>query len=120
MDAKPLAIPDIRFEQTFMVALKKEALKQHQYKIRKLKGSQDIVVSEDFGEPTITTFVVAKVIVRDVVLLPLVHGMLWTGFLIMMKPWLKACTQNGRRLGAGIYNVIVGRNVYPKPQTKRI
>ncbi|SCU83808.1 LAMI_0C04786g1_1 [Lachancea mirantina] len=100
------AIPDLRFEQTFMNAVRKEAIARHGI-TAKTQDSSD-------GKVKITAGVVCKVILRDVFLMPFVQGILWTSVLIAMRPWLSNATRSGQRLGRYIYRTILGKDLVPK------
>lgn len=102
MERKAITIPDVRFEQTFRAALAKESARQ-----RQLRAQKEGEAAAD-GEAGISALVVAKVVVRDVLLMPLVQGALWTGLLITMKPWLRLCMLGGRRAGQAFYRALVG------------
>ncbi|SCW01161.1 LAFE_0D06436g1_1 [Lachancea fermentati] len=100
-----IAIPDIRFEQTFKNALRREATKNHKLHATQ-QGSQE--------KPVVTAAIVCKVVFRDVLLVPFVQGILWTGFLIALKPWLRHMVFQGRKVGKFIYRQVLGTDLINK------
>lgn len=111
MNSKPILIPDIRFEQTFMNSLKKAALQQHKSKIEALKNSGVEFVDTEDIDPPITTSMVLKVILKDVLFLPMLQGLLWTGLMIAMKPWLRACARSSFYLSQYMIDSVLGRSI---------
>lgn len=105
-------VPDTRFEQTFRRALTREAEKQRATQWHKM-GVDPAMISElqKVQPPQISKIVVCKVVVRDIVLMPLVQGLLWTGILIAVKPWLKNVVSHGRKLGSSIYRLVLGTDL---------
>ncbi|SCV01168.1 LANO_0F10484g1_1 [Lachancea nothofagi CBS 11611] len=101
-EVQKLAIPDLRFQQTFQNALKREAKKN-----KKLG-------TESEGNDRISASVICKVVLRDVLLLPFLQGILWTGILIAMKPWLRLVVRQGQQCGQKLYNLVLGKNLVPK------
>lgn len=110
-------VPDTRFEQTFRRALTREAEKHRAAQWRKMGVVDPVLINElqKAQPPSISKLVVCKVVLRDVIFMPLVQGLLWTGVLIAMKPWLKNAVAHGRRLGSSIYRLVLGTDlVKPK------
>lgn len=81
-----LPIPDLRFESSFRRSLESEAR-----------------VSTSSAESRITPYIVAKVVLRDQLLMPLVQGIIYSAVLILAKPWLVACAASGRRWGVQMF-----------------
>lgn len=104
------AVPDTRFEQTFMRALMKEAEKQRASEWKKMGIVDPPVINQlqKVQPPSISKLVVCKVVVRDVIVMPLLQGLIWTGLLIAMKPWLKYMVYQGRKMGSSIYRTVLG------------
>lgn len=100
-----IVVPDTRFEQTFKNALKKEA--------KRMKAARLGITTLDDNAP-VTPMVVAKVVVRDVFFMPLVQGVLWTSFLIAIKPWLRNAVWQGRRFGMSVYRLVLGKDLVRK------
>lgn len=107
------AVPDTRFEQTFRRSLAREAERQRASQWRKMGIVDPLVISQlqSVQPPTISKLVVCKVVVRDVILMPLVQGLLWTGLLIVMRPWLRLMVSQGRKLGSSIYKLVLGTDL---------
>lgn len=101
-----VSIPDLRFEQTFKNALKREALKNKQYKAKNGTDTD--------SESPLSASIICKVVLRDVLLLPFLQGALWTGVLIAMRPWLWHVKMQGLQLGRRIYNLVLGKDLVPK------
>ncbi|SCV04404.1 LAME_0H18162g1_1 [Lachancea meyersii CBS 8951] len=100
-EVQKLAIPDLRFQQTFQNALKREAKKNKK------------IGTEGNDDENISTAVICKVILRDVLFMPFVQGILWTSILIAMKPWLRFTVQQGQMCGQRLYNFILGKDLVP-------
>ncbi|QLL32274.1 hypothetical protein HG536_0C04430 [Torulaspora globosa] len=107
------AVPDTRFEQTFRRALAREAERERASQWKKMGIVDPVVISQlqKVQPPKISKLVVCKVVVRDVILMPLVQGLLWTSILIFMKPWLRQVVYQGRRLGSSIYKLVLGTDL---------
>lgn len=85
-------VPDTRFEYTFKRALNREAEKQRTLQWKKMGVVDPPVINQlRKNQPAkISSYVVCKVVARDVILMPLVQGVLWTSLLITMRPWLRS------------------------------
>lgn len=94
----PFTIPDIRFEQNFRNHLKQEARK-----------SQSVISSNYNEEPKITIKIVIKVILKNVLFMPFLQSILWTGFRISLKLWLKVSVRQGRNFGKFLYSLVSGK-----------
>ncbi|EDO15400.1 hypothetical protein Kpol_1063p10 [Vanderwaltozyma polyspora DSM 70294] len=105
-------VPDVRFEETFNRAINKEAEKQREYSLKK-KGltTDEISKIKENEAPEVTTYIVWKVIVRDMLIMPFIQGIMFSGLLIILKPWLRSVVGNGRRFGTFIYNTVLGKNL---------
>lgn len=113
MGKEVLNIPDLRVEQTFKRAVAKETKKY----IIKNKAT--------FPRSTITELtrvekavICSKVILRDILVMPFLQSVAWTGFLIVLKPWLRTTVTFGRKMGSSAMDLITGRNlVKSKPKS---
>ncbi|AMD20657.1 HDL087Cp [Eremothecium sinecaudum] len=112
---RQIVIPDVRVEQNFRKSVFAAARKEHETKVKPLRGSEAQIDDSEVG---ITISAVVKVVFKDVLLLPLLQGMMWTGLMIAMKPWLRACGRNGYLLGRYIYDTITGRHLLKKMRYK--
>lgn len=93
----PIPIPDLRFESSFYRALQSKA---------KSSDAKAAATSTDSAEPivdTITPGIILQVILKDVVIVPLIQGILWTSVLLVAKPWLLYVAQNGRDYGVRLF-----------------
>ncbi|QLQ80533.1 hypothetical protein HG537_0D05340 [Torulaspora globosa] len=104
------SVPDTRFEQTFRKALVREAERERASQWRKMGIVDPVVISQlQKVQPVeISKVVVCKVVIRDVIVMPLVQGLLWTSILIFMRPWLRQMVYQGRKLGSSIYKLVLG------------
>lgn len=93
-----IKIPDTRFEQTFRRAIDREVAKQNA-----LSGK-----STDDKKSGPSAYVICKVVVRDVLLMPFIQSVLWTGFLLGLKPWLRMVVGFGRRTGEYLNRALYG------------
>ncbi|CCE62603.1 hypothetical protein TPHA_0C04520 [Tetrapisispora phaffii CBS 4417] len=111
-----LKVPDVRLEQSFNNALQKEAEKQRVAKLKKEGLDDSKILQIQKNEPaTVTKYIVWKVILRDMILMPFIQGALFTGLLMAVKPWLRGVVGNGRRFGSYIYKLVLGKDlVKPK------
>jgi hypothetical protein len=94
-------IPDLRFEQSFLNTLNGYA-EQNQVEST-AKGE----LGEDIGkQPVITPGIVVYSIIKDQMIMPLIQGFLWTGFLISISPVLKMIVRQGQVMGVKVYNML--------------
>lgn len=109
-------VPDTRFEHTFRRALNREAENQRTSQWKKMGVVDPLVVNQlqKNEPPKISSYVVCKVVARDVILMPLLQGVLWTSILIMVRPWLRGVVQNGRKIGSYIYRTVLGTDLIKK------
>ncbi|KAL3235120.1 hypothetical protein RNJ44_02908 [Nakaseomyces bracarensis] len=99
-------IPDTRFEYTFRRALDKERAKvRAQNLVNQSQSQKASGQEEDVG---LSAYVVCKVVVRDVLLMPFLQSVLWTGFLLGLKPWLRAVRGLGRSAGQYLNTMLYG------------
>ncbi|KAG0666956.1 hypothetical protein C6P45_000165 [Maudiozyma exigua] len=89
-------IPDVRFSNVFYKALTKETEKQK------------------LVNPNLK--VVVKVLVRDVILMPFIQSILWTGFIISVRPSVKHLISVGKSFKSSVYNMIIGSDLTNKKQ----
>lgn len=110
-------LPDLRFEQTFMKSLygysgqsKKEPNPStHSYltdeELNLLNEEAD-AEEIDIRDNAITPSIIAYAIVKDQIIIPLIQGFLWTGFLISVAPVLRIIVRNGQVAGRRFYNLV--------------
>lgn len=91
---KPLPLLDLRFEETFIKSLQVYAAP---------KAAND---TEETPIPPITPSIVTYAIIKDQVILPLIQGFLWSGLVLLTKPFLVMVVRHGQRLGAGLVGFI--------------
>lgn len=110
-----LTLPDLRFEETFMKSLygysgyRKSPQKSSPP--RHLTDKELELVNEELDQqeldiidkPLITPGIVAYAIIKDQIILPLIQGFLWTGFLISISPFLKLVVRQGQIAGQKLY-----------------
>jgi hypothetical protein len=91
-----LPIPDLRFESTFRRQLaaraRATAVASAAHNDKDSDSDSD---SDSDDNINITWTTVASVVLKDIVLMPLVQGILYTGALMMLRPWLRAVTRFG-------------------------
>ncbi|CUS23560.1 LAQU0S10e03202g1_1 [Lachancea quebecensis] len=104
--AQKIVVPDLRFEQTFQKALRREANKNQ-------KASSQGHITAD-TDSVISASVICKVVLRDVLLMPFLQGILWTSALIALKPWLRMVMVHGRLVGRRIYELVLGKDLVRK------
>lgn len=104
-----IPIPDLRFEQTFLRSLQKyvDAGKP-------LTDTELALLAED-GEDRppqiqplapITPGIVILAIVKDQILMPLLQGFLWSGFLLSLRPMMGLVVASGQRCGTWVANAM--------------
>lgn len=114
--AMNINIPDLRFEQLFMKLLWTYAGNAPQ-KTTGLTDDELNLLSEqlDHDEKTeveagplspITPTVVILAILKDQIIMPLLQGFLWTGFLIGMRPFFAQVVRSGQRAGSQLYKLM--------------
>lgn len=89
-------IPDVRFSNVFYKALTKETKKQN------------------LENPNLK--VIVKVLVRDVILMPFIQSILWTGFIISIRPSVKHLITASKSFNSSIYNLITGSDLTKRKQ----
>ncbi|CCK72743.1 uncharacterized protein KNAG_0L01230 [Huiozyma naganishii CBS 8797] len=94
----PIKIPEMRFNYVFNNALKAEAARHN------------------VAEPT--TWMVCKVVCKDVLLMPFLQSFLWTALLISMKTPLKNALNYTKRMCSALFTNVSGANMY-KPKGKK-
>ncbi|CCF59331.1 hypothetical protein KAFR_0G02990 [Kazachstania africana CBS 2517] len=93
-----LAIPDTRFGYVFRKAVQKELRKQ-------------VKETDSDNKHINKNLIICKVIARDVILMPFIQSILWTGFLISFKPCLRGFIRFCQRLGPMIKGSILEGNI---------
>ena len=106
------SIPDVRFAESFNKSLSEEAEKQRTLRLKE-QGVNDAAILElQKKEPAeVTKYIVWKVILKDIIVMPLVQGIMYTSILIVIRPWLSGVITNGRKFGTFIYNTVLGKNL---------
>ncbi|ODV64810.1 hypothetical protein HYPBUDRAFT_154148 [Hyphopichia burtonii NRRL Y-1933] len=118
-----IAIPDLRFEQSFTRSLNSYAIQQQESKIRRHEAAdvnleelnakldeaeqQELQTSGAHGvQPIgpITPGIVIYAIIKDQILMPFIQGFFLTGVLIAIKPFLNTITAQGQRCGIWLAN----------------
>lgn len=77
-EALKLKIPDMRFNHIFSMSLQKEMKKQNKERV--------------------TTYILGKVIFKDIIIIPFLQNILWTSTLIILRDPLKNFFRNVRVL----------------------
>ncbi|KAH3900993.1 uncharacterized protein SCODWIG_02802 [Saccharomycodes ludwigii] len=92
-----LALPDLRFNYTFYRALNKEF---NRYKIvqqNNINNANTTNISDiKFNTKVL---IVGKVILKNIVIMPLLQNIVFTGALIILKPWLQLVIYKGFVVG---------------------
>ena len=89
-----IPIPDTRCSYVIHAALQKETNR------RRLKEPDALVY--------------AKVIFRDVMIVPFLQSILWTWVLMSYRPILRGLAAKVKRVASTLYDVILGRDLIPK------
>ncbi|SMN19962.1 similar to Kazachstania naganishii KNAG_0L01230 hypothetical protein [Maudiozyma saulgeensis] len=90
-------IPDLRFSNVIYNALAKETKRQN------------------LTDPNLK--IIAKVLLRDVILMPFIQSIVWTGFIISLRPTLKNLVQLGKSFNSSVYNLIIGADLRKERNT---
>ncbi|KAK6461852.1 hypothetical protein DFJ63DRAFT_336620 [Scheffersomyces coipomensis] len=112
-----LPLPDLRFEQTFMKQLNgyagKDVKSDHS---KPLTDSELQLLNTDINNPessqvqkpigVITPSIVIYAIFKDQILMPLLQGFLYTGFLISIRPLLNIIVRQGQQTGIWLSNLV--------------
>ncbi|EEQ36753.1 hypothetical protein EJF18_10903 [Clavispora lusitaniae] len=115
-------IPDLRFEQSFFRSLQTYANKKaginHTLSEKELKlmgvdeSAEDLnVEGNTLQAPVaplapITPSVVAYAVIKDQIILPLLQGFLWSGFLLCLGPVMRAIVANGQTCGTWLAQMV--------------
>lgn len=89
-----LPIPDLRFQSAFMSSLAAENSKVY--------ANSDS--NSNSTQRPISLYVVAKVVVRDILFMPLVQGTVYAMVLLLARPWLAAVAHSGREFGVRLFH----------------
>ncbi|KAK6200991.1 serine-rich protein [Scheffersomyces amazonensis] len=105
-------IPDLRFEQTFMRQLNGYAQtgpsRSSPLSDAELQAA-NVDIDEEVDEKpigVITPSIVLYAIFKDQILMPLVQGFLWTGFLLSVRPILNIIVRQGQLSGIWLSNLM--------------
>ncbi|CCH42304.1 hypothetical protein BN7_1848 [Wickerhamomyces ciferrii] len=102
MSATQIPIPDLRFESSFFNSLQSKANSEHQNKLSK-QNIQQQELENPKGPVPITPGIIIQVILKDVLIMPLLQGIIWSGILIVAKPWLSYVARSGREYGVQLF-----------------
>lgn len=78
VESPKLPIPDMRFNHIFSKSLQREMKMQQANKV--------------------TYYILGKVIIRDIIIMPFLQNMLWTGIFMTLKDPLRAYIRNVKNL----------------------
>lgn len=112
--SKPITIPDLRFENSFLRTLQgyadKEQTKKNTLTNAELQLSEDpdAVPSAPVERPIapITPGIVVYAVIKDIVLRPLVEGFLWALTLLLLRPVLRAVAAHGQQTGLWLASMV--------------
>lgn len=93
-----LPIPDLRFESTFRKALESATLAQ----------SKDAHTKDFTPQPTL--LIILRVILKDVVIMPLIQGFALSYLMLGLQPWLRYVMERGRQCGIKVMQGLMGLN----------
>ncbi|ODV76992.1 uncharacterized protein CANTADRAFT_32402, partial [Suhomyces tanzawaensis NRRL Y-17324] len=110
-------IPDLRFEQTFIKQLNSYAgrdtqdvatLSEEELKLVNSDLDKKEIEARDSLTPLepITPSIVIYAIIKDQILMPLLQGFLWSGFLLSVSPILAGVVAHGQRTGTWVANLV--------------
>lgn len=103
-----ITIPDLRFEQSFLKSLQTYA------NGKKTLADDELKLLDEPGEDSpqfqpiapITPGIVAMAVIKDQIIMPLIQGFLWSGFLISVRPFLGLVVASGQRCGIWFGNMV--------------
>lgn len=108
-----IPLPDLRFEQTFMKQLYGYAAEAKPSKPAQLSDSDIALINMELDElyptiplPQITVPIVVYAVIKDQIILPLIQGFLWSGFLLSVAPVLSWVVVRGQGSGMWVANLI--------------
>lgn len=119
-----IKIPDLRFEQSFMRSLQAYSGQKQPVEPTTVTGLSDAElellsaevdakeqqeVDDSLGMGPIgqiTPLIVIYAIIKDQIVMPLVQGFVWTGFLIVARPFLRQMVQWGLNSGTYVANLV--------------
>ncbi|CUM54462.1 unnamed protein product [Debaryomyces tyrocola] len=121
-------LPDLRFEESFLRTLYSYAGYQTpapeaensaaltEKELNLLSGKIDDQEQQIIESPSgpsgvrpigpISPSIIAYAVFKDQILMPLIQGFLWTGFLISVRPFLGIIVQQGQRCGLWLSNTL--------------
>lgn len=119
------ALPDLRFEQSFLKTLnayaghkssdvdttKSQALTEKElHLLSEQIDDEEQRIIQDSAAPIpigpISPSIIAYAVLKDQILMPLIQGFLWTGFLISIRPFLGIFVRQGQRCGLWLSNAL--------------
>ncbi|CEP25204.1 unnamed protein product [Cyberlindnera jadinii] len=95
-----IPIPDLRFESSFRKSLNTEYSKA------------GINASTESVDRYTNAMVITKVIMRDLIFMPLIQGFIFSSLMILARPWLVKVARNGRQFGVAFFQSL---GLRPKP-----
>ncbi|CUM52601.1 uncharacterized protein AC631_00638 [Debaryomyces fabryi] len=121
-------LPDLRFEESFLKTLYSYAGYQNpavedpispaltEKELNLLSTNVDKQEQQILESPSgpsglrpigpISPSIIAYAVFKDQILMPLIQGFLWTGFLISVRPFLGIIVQQGQRCGLWLANTL--------------
>lgn len=111
-------LPDLRFEQSFLRTLGAYAGRKSPPSPSDVAGLSDrelALVNADLNAaeqheleplPPITPGIIAFAVIKDQIIMPLIQGFLWTGFLISVLPVLRLIVGHGQQVGKRLYDIL--------------
>lgn len=105
-----IPIPDLRFEQLFLRSLDAYASAS----VKPLSDAELQNVDDEAEDKEtqlkpiapITPGIVVLAVIKDQILMPLLQGFLWSGFLLMVRPALGLVVASGQSTGKWFYNFL--------------
>ncbi|KAF3992109.1 hypothetical protein FT663_02426 [Candidozyma haemuli var. vulneris] len=106
-----IPIPDLRFEQSFLRSL-------HAYagaEVAPLSDKELENVDDEDAEDKvsdlkpigpITPGIVIFAVIKDQILMPLIQGFMWSGFLLTVRPMLRLVVASGQATGLWLYRLL--------------
>ncbi|GMF55414.1 unnamed protein product [[Candida] boidinii] len=113
-----IAIPDLRFEESFRRALlanAKSYCEAEKLELQKLRLSDDDEIIEPI--PIITPGIVIYTVLKDQLFMPFIQGFASALILLKLRPYLAIVQNHGRRVGISIVNGIksLGNTIFFAP-----
>ncbi|EGV64745.1 hypothetical protein PSN45_005090 [Yamadazyma tenuis] len=129
-----LPLPDLRFENTFMKSLRTYAAEsaktppqavpelalRTESEIDLLNEQLDLDEQSQIDQPLppITPAIVAYAIIKDQILMPLLQGILYSGLILVSKPYLRLVVLQGQKFGSYLATIL-GVHQFTRPRPYR-